>query len=344
MHILGLANGTIDGNSEILLKAALQAAQNTSKSITTSWIHVPSVSVPRNPKPLKGAQDVSMGTIGQTGVEGGDTTTVADDRADVLDSILAADALIFATPIYSHQPAGTLKVLVDRILGPFTDAAFVHRVLASQKSGDKTYQDITVDERILKPRVVGFIAVGGSTFNDQSTMALPTLHQFVYSLHAKVVDQRVFKGYGRPGSVLLRGGEAIRIAEKLGGNVASQIGKTFDEATYLGPDEAGSCPYCHLSKVEIDYTEENDIGCITCGARGKLIVAENGRIQPIWEADSAISCITMAGKLKHIEDLRKAAIRETPMMDSVKESRERWAHVSIPRVALTSDKKGNPGS
>lgn len=334
MHILGLANGTINGNSEILLKAALTAAEKTGKSITTSWIHVPSVSLPRNPKPLEGAQDVSMGTIAQTG-DGGDNT-VADDRVDVLDAILAADALIFATPIYSHQPAGTLKMLADRILGPFTDAAFVHRVLESQRSGDTTYQGITVDERILKPRVVGFIAVGGSTSKDQITMALPTLHQFVYSLHAKVVDQRIFQGNGRPSSVLLQGGAAVGTAERLGENVASQIGKTFDQATYLGPVEAGSCPYCHLSKIEIDYTEENDIGCITCGARGKLIVAENGRIQPVWERDSVVSCITMAGKLTHLDHLREAAMRETPMMDSVKEERERWARVSIPKVALTS--------
>ncbi|KAJ5746537.1 hypothetical protein N7520_011719 [Penicillium odoratum] len=334
MQILGLANGTINGNSEILLKAALKAAEKADPSITTSWIHVPSVSVPRNPKPLEGAQDVSMGTIGQTGV-GGDT--VPDDRSDVLNAILAADALIFATPIYSHQPAGTLKTLVDRILGPFTDAAFVQRVLDSQKAGEKTYQHIKVDKRITKPRVAAFIAVGGSPFNEQVTMALPTLHQFVYSLHAKVVDQQVFRGYGRPGSVLLRG-EAIKRAAKMGENVASQIGKTFDEADYLGPKDPASCPYCHMTKVEIDYTQENDVGCITCGARGKLVVGENGRIQPVWETDSTSSCITFKGKLKHLDDLRDAAMEEGPAMEvqSIKEEREWWARVDIAKVPLTS--------
>lgn len=335
MHILGLANGTFNGNSEILLKAALKAAEKADPSITTSWIHVPSVSVPRNPRPLEGAQDVSMGTIGQTGVDG---DTVPDDRRDVLNAILAADAIIFATPIYSHQPAGTLKMLVDRILGPFADAAFVQRVLDSQMAGETTYQHIKVDKQILKPRVAAFIAVGGSPFNDQVTMALPTLHQFVYSLHAKVVDQHVFRGYGRPGSVLLRGGEAVKRAEKLGQNVASQIGKTFDEARYLGPKDPASCPYCHMSKIEIDYTQDNDVGCITCGARGKLVVGEEGRIQPVWETDSTTSCITFKGKLRHLDDLRDAAMQEGPAMEteSIKEERERWAQVDIAKVPLTS--------
>ncbi|KAJ5636650.1 uncharacterized protein N7484_009963 [Penicillium longicatenatum] len=335
MHILGLANGTLNGNSEILLKAALIAAEKADSSITTSWIHVPSVSVPRNPRPLEGAQDVSMGTIGQTGVDG---DTVLDDRRDVLNAILTADALIFATPIYSHQPAGTLKALADRILGPFTDAAFVQRVLDHQKAGEQIYQHIKVDSRILKPRIAAFIAVGGSPFKEQVTMALPTLHQFVYSLHAKVVDQHVFQGYGRPGSVLLRGGEAVIRAEELGRNVASQIGKTFDEAEYFGPKDPASCPYCHMSKVEIDYTEDNDVGCITCGARGRLVIGENGRIQPVWEADSTTSCITFKGKLQHLDDLRDAAMQEGPAMDadSIKEERERWAQVNIAKVPLTS--------
>lgn len=333
MHILGLANGTINGNSEILLKAALTAAQKADASITASWIHVPSVSVPRNPKPLEGSMDVSGGMIGRTGI-GRDTAP--DDRRDVLNAILDADALIFATPVYSHQPAGTLKALLDRILGPFTDAAFAQRILTAQQSGDEIYQGIKADHRILKPRVAAFIAVAGSVLNDQISMALPTLHQFVYPLHAKVVDQDVFKGYGSPGSVLLYGGEAIKRAQRMGENVASQIGKHFDEARYLGPDEPGNCPYCHLPKVEIDYTATNDVGCVTCGARGKLSIGEDGIIRPIWESNSQVSCITMAGKAKHLDDIGESSMKEIPLMAAVKQEQERWAQVDIPQVLLSS--------
>src|SRR5262245_19961601 len=119
MHILGIANGSQGGNSEILLKAALRAATTANSSISTSWIHAPSVSIPRNPKPLSGAQDISLGVNSDLHSANGNVHyDIPDDRASVLNAILDADALIFATAVYSHQPAGFLKAVVDRIMGP----------------------------------------------------------------------------------------------------------------------------------------------------------------------------------------------------------------------------------
>ncbi|KAF7591809.1 hypothetical protein BBP40_001080 [Aspergillus hancockii] len=157
MHILGIANGTIDGNSEILLKAALQAAQAKDPSISASWINTPSVSIPRNPRPFKAALDISKGTVARSGepqreIEKQDNVT--DDRRHILEAILNADDLIIATPVYSHQPAGFLKAMTDRTLGPFTYATFVQRVLEGQQRGDPRCAGMKVDERILKPRVV----------------------------------------------------------------------------------------------------------------------------------------------------------------------------------------------
>jgi hypothetical protein len=60
MHILGLCNGAIRGNSEILLKAALKAAVASDPTITVSWIHVPSIALPRNPKPSSPIQGSSL--------------------------------------------------------------------------------------------------------------------------------------------------------------------------------------------------------------------------------------------------------------------------------------------
>jgi len=80
-------------------------------------------------------------------------------------------------------------VLLDTLLGPYTDVAFALRVLEGKKNGDAKFANMNVDMRILKPRIAGFMAVGGSTTPDQFTMALPTLHLFAYSLHIKVVDQ-----------------------------------------------------------------------------------------------------------------------------------------------------------
>jgi len=77
--------------------------------------------------------------------------------------------------VHSHQPAGALKAFLDTLLGPYTDVAFAQRVLEGRKNGDAMFANMNVDMRILKPRVAGFMAVGGSTTPDQFTMALPTL-------------------------------------------------------------------------------------------------------------------------------------------------------------------------
>ncbi|PLB44761.1 flavo protein [Aspergillus steynii IBT 23096] len=342
MHILGIANGSLNGNSEILLKAALTGASKYDPSITSSWLHSPSVQVPRNPAPLQGAQDVSAGTNAVMRSAQPNADTDLDDRAAVLNAILDADALIISTPIYSHQPAGMLKALVDRILGPFVDAALAKKTIEGRESGDPRFQGKEIDSRLLKPRVVGFMAVGGSTMSDQITMALPTLHNLVYSLHAKVVDQVVFQGYGAPGSVLVTGTEdAPARAQQLGRHVASQLGKTFDEAEYLGPVPEGACPFCHLAKIDLFCTRDNAVGCVTCGAEGKLEVGEDGVIRPVWNENSSISSITMAGKERHIEDVMRTGKQEMQRLQSdsaLLRKQEYWRGVRIPVVALPSNR------
>ena len=343
MHILGLANGSSGGHSEILLKAAVTSAQEANPSITTSWIHIPSVSVPLGLEPLKGLQDVSGGNIplmkGQAnGFPQHNTRT--DDRRAVLDAILNADALIFATPVYSHQPAGTLKAVIDRIMGPFADASFATLVLERKKAGDPAFQDQVIDERLLKPRVVGFMAVGGSTTPDQFTMTVPTLHLFVYCLHAKVVDQYVVMGCGAPGSVLKGGGEAVERAKREGRNIASEIGKGFDEARFLGEEVEGAYVYCHLAKFELlEGQGVNRVGCVTCGAKGELVVGEDGVVLPRWNEDCDVSSITMKGKLRHGDDImrngkmERAAMQKDPDFEAKKRY---WLEIGIPKVSLPS--------
>lgn len=362
--ILGLCNGSIQGNSEILLKAALQEIRSCStKPTEISWIHVPSVLIPRNPKPLKSSADISLGNVSSFGkdnvaskspsfTKGGLTAhalsssaqelVLADDRGAVLDAILDADALIFATPVYSHQPPGFLKAVTDRIMGPFTDAAFVRRVLESRRAGagDGQFQQ-AVDERVLRPRVVGFLAVGGSPSADQHAMALPTLHQFVYPIHAKVVDQVMLTGYARAGSVIVRdGGRAVERARLLGRNVASQLGKAFDDAVYLGPEPEGACPHCHLSKLDFFGGDSSEIGCVVCGTRGHLVV-DDGKIKPVWTADTTWSCITMEGKQLHADHIQQGGLEEAKAFEAftpskLEEVKKTLLEVDIPTHPLPS--------
>ncbi|THV82784.1 flavo protein [Aureobasidium pullulans] len=323
MHILGLANGTPSGNSEILLKAALTAATEADSTITTSWIHVPSISIPTNPAPLD--SPVGFDLASKLNVA---SNNAPDDRAAVREAILDADAIIVSTPTYSHQPLGTLKLLMDRIGGPALDVTF-----------GKTFNPDKLDPRLSKPRVLGFIAVGGSSTPDQFTMVLPTLHLLFYALHAKTVDQFIGQDLGSSGAVCLHD-DLISRAKRMGQNIASQIGKSYDDATYQGDEEAGACPHCHLSKIEfLPDHGKNAIGCTTCGTRGNLTVSQDGNILPVWEEESKWSCLTWAGKLQHSYDIISWAKRDEPRKADIKKGQEEWKKVVVSQVTLPSQDK-----
>ena len=202
----------------------------------------------------------------------------------MLDAILDADGLIIATPIYSHQPAGALKAVLDSILGPSTDAMFARHASERKAAGDPKFATSFVDQRLLKPREAAFIAVGGSSAQDRVAMALPTLHVMIYSLHMKVVDQVVFQGFAAPGSVLAPiNKDPTERARLLGRRLVSQLGKPFDEAQYLGDSPRDACPYCHLSKIELSPSVLNDVGCVNCGARGKFGIGKDGIVGIEWD-------------------------------------------------------------
>ena len=137
----------------------------------------------------------------------------------------------------SRTVAARLKLLGDRLLGPNADAAIIEGLLALRAQGREPVVPFRVDERVLKPRVAGFLAVGGSLTSQWKTLALPMMHATTFSMHIAVVDQVEFSGAGTPRSIVLDD-SAINRAALLGRNVASQLGVSFDEARYLGPPGA----------------------------------------------------------------------------------------------------------
>ncbi|KAK5132328.1 hypothetical protein LTR08_009163 [Meristemomyces frigidus] len=334
MHILGICNGSLRGNSEILLKIALTEAQAQDPTITTSWIHAPSLVMPLNPAPLVGTLDISMGS-NKSQMNGTKTSGALDDRRAALNAILDADAIIVSSAIYSHQPPGFLKVLMDRIGGPFLDAGFVTEALEKKAKGDPQFAKFECDQRLLKPRVLGFMMTGGSTTPDQFSMALPSMQVYFSCLHAKVVDQFVGQNCLDAGSVLLNPDLTER-AKLLAKNIVSQTGKPYDEAKYLGTSEPGACTYCHLSAIELFRDNRNGVGCVSCGARGQLVVSEDGGILPQWEKDSRWSCLTLKGKIIHGEEIMSWGARERSKIADISSERDQWLGVQIPLVPLPS--------
>ena len=215
-------------------------------------------------------------------------------------------------PHSKRTVAARLKLLADRLLGPNADAAIIEELVAIKRSGGDPVVPFRVDERVLKPRVAGFIAVGGSLTSQWKTLTLPLLHTTTFSMHMAVVDQVQFEGAGTPRSIVLDPA-AIERAALLGRNVAAQLGRSFEKAEYRG-DQPGLCPMCHLDVVVLRGL---DVECATCGARGELSADATVR----W-TDLTKSIVSMDEKRDHFFEIRDTAQRHNAQRDEI-ESRAR---------------------
>jgi multimeric flavodoxin WrbA len=264
--VLGVGCGQPDGSAEILLKAALMAAEAHG---SVELVRLDDVGIP-------------------------------DDADWFWEKLVSCDGLIVSAPIISRTVPGRLKALADILLGPNADVAIVRELLQPGAPP----MPFRVDERVLKPRVAGFIAVGGSLTPQWKTLALPVLHTLTFSMQTAVVDQVVFEGAGTPRSIVLDA-DALDRAALLGRNVGSQLGRAFEDAEYRG--EPGLCPYCHLDVVVL---RGRKVECATCGARGTL--SEDGvRFTP----DGSV--ITLREKEEHFAEIRETAARHAGLRDEI---------------------------
>jgi multimeric flavodoxin WrbA len=282
--ILGLGCGQPNGSAEILLKAALQAAE--AAGVTVELVRLDELRIPSGP-------DASE----------------PDDIWWLWERLAACDGLIVSTPIISRTVAARLKLLGDRLLGPNADAAIIEELVAVMRAGGEPVVPFRVDERVLKPRVAGFIAVGGSLTSQWKTLTLPILHTTTFSMQIAVVDQVQFDGAGTPRSIVLDP-TAIDRTRRLGSSVAAQLGREFGDAEYVG-DEPGLCPMCHLDVVVLRGRE---IECATCGTRGEL--DDDAAVH--W-TDLKSSVISMTEKRTHYREILETAKRHAALRAEIEE-------------------------
>jgi multimeric flavodoxin WrbA len=288
--VLGLGCGQPRGSAEVLLKAALKAAEDEGAEV--ELVRLDELRLP------SGAAEAAE----------------PDDAWWLWERLVECDGLIVSTPIISRTVAARLKLLVDRLLGPNADAAIIDALLALRRQGRAPVVPFRVDERVLKPRVAGFLAVGGSLTSQWKTLTLPIMHTATFSIHIAVVDQVQFEGAGTPRSVVLDQAAMDR-AVVLGRNVASQLGVAFDEARYLGPP--GLCPMCHLDVVALRGA---DIECATCGARGWL----GPDLRVTW-TDLSTSVISMDEKRAHAVEIQETAKRHGELLGEIEERARAFA-------------------
>ena len=282
--VLGLGCGQPHGSAEILLKAALRAAE--AEGAVVELVRLDELRLPSGA--AEGAEP--------------------DDAWWLWERLVGCDGLIVSTPIISRTVAARLKLFADRLLGPNADAAIIEGLTALRREGREPAVPFRVDERVLKSRVAGFLAVGGSLTSQWKTLALPIMHTATFSMQMAVVDQARFEGAGAPRSIVLDTA-ALDRAASLGRNVASQLGVPFGQARYLGPP--GLCPMCHLDVVVLDGA---DVECATCGARGQL----TPDLRVTW-TDLTSSVISMDEKRAHAAEIQQTAARHRELRDQIEE-------------------------
>ena len=110
-RVLGLGCGQPHGSAEILLKAALQAAQGEGAEV--GLVRLDELRLP----------------------SGAAEGTEPDDAWWLWERMVECDGLIVSTPIISRTVAARLKLLGDRLLGPNADAAIIEGLLSLRSQG-----------------------------------------------------------------------------------------------------------------------------------------------------------------------------------------------------------------
>ena len=295
MSILGLSAGNPGGSAEILLKEALRAAEEA--GATVRLVRIDDLSLSQGP---------AAGT---------------DDAQWFWDQLMESDALIVSTPIYTRTIPGKLRLLGDKISGPQADVAFTAEILRMRAAGETIPVQFPIDERVLRSRVAGFIAVGGSMVSYWKSLALPLMHTLTASAQIAVVDQVQFAGAGSPASIVLDP-DALERARQLGARVAEQVGRTYDEVEYRG--EPGVCPVCHLDVIVLT---PDGIECATCGARGSLTIVDGEVSASFTPEGLEQSVMSMTEKVNHFHEVQETAARHAPLrpqIDALAGKYESW--------------------
>jgi multimeric flavodoxin WrbA len=287
MKLLGVCAGAAGGSAEIALKAALMEAGAADAEV--AWLRLDDMRI-----------------------SSGATMTPADDDCRwFYEQVIAAAGVIYSAPIYSRTVPGKLRMLCDRVFGPHADTGFIELLMEREAAGDPITVPFVPDERVLRPRVAGFIAVGGALTPQWHTLALPMMHTLAFSMRSGIVDQIVLSGSGTPRSIVLKP-EALDRARRLGANMAQQLGRSFDEVQYCG--EPGLCPLCHLSLIAFrgDVAE-----CGGCGAEGRAEMCD-GRVEIVFAPEGLQkSVLHPVEKRAHSEEILDTAAKHGARVEEI---------------------------
>jgi multimeric flavodoxin WrbA len=280
LKLLGISGGRKMGNSEVLLRESLMAAEDLGMEVEV--LRLAEVDV----KPCR------MCSVCVAELRGPEACVIKDDAAFIWNSIMDSDGLIISAPVYCLTPPGYLLQIRDRGFGPKVDVGYMIGRKALVEQGVEVF----VDDRCFKARPGAFISVGGSVKQHWVSYGLAIFQTMTFSFQLELVDQMQVISTGLIKGQVLLNEEAVVRANTLGRHVAEAMGKAPSEMKWMG-EEIGTCPVCHQNQITIN--KRNPVECPICGIKGELTI-EDGEIKVTFsEEERSKSRLTIAGKMDH---------------------------------------------
>ena len=90
---------------------------------------------------------------------------IKDDVADIMNSVLEADVVVWSTPIYYFEMSGQMKTLIDRLNPMYSkDYKFrdVYLLATAAEEGDEVFEKVTIKGTILAGGVSDSGAISGN--------------------------------------------------------------------------------------------------------------------------------------------------------------------------------------
>lgn len=147
MKILGISGGMRNGNNDAMCKEALMGAQAAGAEV--AFIQLQNLHIEHCTGCTACVQSLFSGK--------GGGCVLKDDFDWLLDQMLDADGIIFATPIFEKGATGLFHTITDRF-GPRMDRG--NNLIATEISGKTGGK--APDGRILKEKAISFMGIGGS--------------------------------------------------------------------------------------------------------------------------------------------------------------------------------------
>ncbi len=298
--IIGLSTGRKNGNSEVLLKYALMAAEK--HGVDTEIIRAMEHEI----KPCIGCEGCVL-SLNKTGVS---KCTIKGDAAEwLLNKVLVeGDGLILSMPIYHLVPNSHYFVISHR----------QHPIMFNNP------------QLLKKTRPGAIMCVGGGEieWTPMGLMLGNIMLQHAYTL----VDQAQFNGHGRPAQVLMRQ-EDIDRATRLGDNMAKSLAVPAEELKFLGDRSQTACPVCQSNVVQVPDALPNVV-CPVCDVHG-VIVGQGDEMKVEWDQhDVKFSRLTEYGVNYHLEEIKNKQIKYfTEYHEKVQELKkplEEWGNYPKP--------------